>query len=174
MIFYTADLHLSHSNIMRFSSRPFESVKEMNETLVNNWNSVVSAEDDVYIIGDVLFKMSIHPEAYLEKMKGRKHLIIGNHDRQHLSKDIFTSQFETIDHYLVISDEGRKVVLFHYPILEWDGYFRGSYHIYGHIHNSENIANKVMKKIPNAFNAGVDVNDYTPQTLSQLIARNRI
>ena len=51
-------------------------------------------------------------------------------------------------------------------------FFRGAYHLYGHIHNSDNTANKVMSTIPNAFNAGVDLNDFTPQTLSQLIERN--
>lgn len=71
-------------------------------------------------------------------------------------------------------NEGRTVVLFHYPIIEWDGYFSGSYHIYGHIHNNDdNQANQIMQQVKNAFNAGVDVNDFIPQTLSQLICRNQ-
>lgn len=45
MIYYTADLHLGHANIMKLSGRPFESVEEMNEALVNNWNAVVSKND---------------------------------------------------------------------------------------------------------------------------------
>lgn len=174
MIFYTADLHIEHNNIIRLSNRPFETVEEMNRTLVENWNAVVGENDEVYILGDVLFKLNTRSERYLGQMKGIKHLIVGNHDRQNLKKEAFTSQFVTINDYLIVEDEGRKAVLFHYPILEWDGYFRGYYHIYGHIHNSdENYANKVMKQVKNAFNAGVDVNDFTPQTLSQLISRNQ-
>lgn len=173
MIYYTADLHMGHANIMRLSNRPFASVEEMNEALVNNWNAVVSENDDVYILGDVMFKMSSRPDNFLHRMKGRKHLIVGNHDRQNLKKEAFTSCFDSINDYLCIEDEGRKVVLFHYPILEWDGYFRGHYHIYGHIHNSDNFANRVMMQVKNAFNAGVDVNDFIPQTLSQLIRRNQ-
>ena len=129
--------------------------------------------DDVYVVGDVLFKLKTDSPLYLDRMNGTKHLITGNHDRRNLKKERFVSLFATIDDYLLLDDEGRKVVLSHYPIVEWDGYFRGSYHIYGHIHNSNNFANQVMSRLPNAFNAGVDVNDFTLQMLSQLIARNK-
>ena len=121
----------------------------------------------------MLFKLKTDSPLYLDRMNGTKHLITGNHDRRNLKKERFVSLFATIDDYLLLDDEGRKVVLSHYPIVEWDGYFRGSYHIYGHIHNSNNFANQVMSRLPNAFNAGVDVNDFTPQMLSQLIARNK-
>ena len=173
MIYYTADLHLGHENIISYCNRPFENTDEMGEDIVSNWNSVVHENDDVYIIGDVLFKLKNDSPLYLDRMNGIKHLIVGNHDKRNLKKDIFKNLFTSIDDYLLIEDEGRKVVLFHYPIIEWDGYFRGAYHIYGHIHNSDNTTNKIMKTVPNAFNAGVDVNDFTPQTLSQLIARNK-
>ena len=172
MIFYTADLHLSHEAVIRYCGRPFETAEEMNEAIVANWNAVVKKSDDVYIIGDVLFKLKTDSPLYLDRMNGVKHLIIGNHDRQNLKKDRFRELFASIDEYLVIDDEGRRVVMFHYPIVEWEGFFRGAYHLYGHIHNSDNTANKVMSTIPNAFNAGVDLNDFTPQTLSQLIERN--
>ena len=48
MIFYTADLHLSHEAIIRYCGRPFETVEEMNETIVNNWNAVVSKKEEVF------------------------------------------------------------------------------------------------------------------------------
>ena len=172
MIYYTADLHLNHQAVIRYCNRPFETVEEMNETIVSNWNKTVNKNDDVYIVGDVIFKLKSDMPLYLDRMNGTKHLITGNHDKQTLKKKQFTEQFASIDEYLVIDDQNRKVVLFHYPIIEWDGCFRGAYHIYGHIHNSNNTANMVMKTIPNAFNAGVDLNDFSPQTLSQLIERN--
>lgn len=173
MIFYTADLHLSHEAIIRYCNRPFETVEEMNETIVRNWNAVVRKPDDVYIIGDVLFKLKESSPLYLDRLNGIKHLIRGNHDVQNLKKERFAEQFASIDDYLVIRDQQRKVVLFHYPIVEWEGYFDGAYHMYGHIHNSDNKANQIMKDIPNAFNAGLDLNDFTPQPLSQLIERNK-
>ena len=173
MIYYTADLHLGHENVIRYCDRPFSNAEEMGEAIVSNWNSVVREEDEVYIIGDVLFKLKNDTPLYLDRMNGTKHLITGNHDVRNLKKDRFRELFASVNDYLIIDDEGRKLVLFHYPIVEWDGYFRGAYHIYGHIHNSDNTANRIMGNIPNAFNAGVDLNDFTPQTLSQLIGRSK-
>ncbi|MBR1393792.1 MAG: hydrolase [Ruminococcus sp.] len=173
MIYYTADLHLSHEAIIKYCGRPFETVEEMNEAIVSRWNEVVRRTDDVYILGDVIFRVKEDTPLYLDRMNGVKHLIVGNHDVKNLKKQRFAEMFATVDHYLVIRDQKRKVVLFHYPIVEWDGFFDGAYHIYGHIHNNDNQANRIMKNIPNAFNAGLDLNDFTPQTLSQLIERNK-
>ena len=173
MIFYTADLHLGHENIISYCNRPFSSVGEMNETIVSYWNAVVRSEDEVYILGDVLFKINSSSPLYLDRMNGKKHLIIGNHDKRNLKIDRFRALFDSIDNYLEVIDEDRRVILFHYPIVEWDGYYRGCYHLYGHIHNSDNEANRIMQAVPNAFNAGVDLNDFTPQTLTQLISRNK-
>ena len=173
MIFYTADLHLGHENIISYCNRPFSSVGEMNETIVSYWNAVVRSEDEVYILGDVLFKINSSSPLYLDRMNGKKHLIIGNHDKRNLKIDRFRALFDSIDNYLEVIDEDRRVILFHYPIVEWDGYYRGCYHLYGHIHNSDNEANRIMRAVPNAFNVGVDLNDFTPQTLTQLICRNK-
>ena len=173
MIFYTADLHLGHENIISYCNRPFSSVGEMNETIVSYWNAVVRPEDEVYILGDVLFKINSTSPLYLDRMNGKKHLIIGNHDKRNLKIDRFRALFDSIDNYLELTGDGRRVILFHYPIVEWDGYYRGYYHLYGHIHNNDNEANRIMQAVPNAFNAGVDLNDFTPQTLTQLICRNK-
>ncbi len=174
MIYYIADLHLHHKNILHMSRRPFADLDEMHRTIRQNWNAAVSPEDDVYLVGDVCFGFNGEIAGYIRNLPGRKHLIIGNHDRKYLEIQKFRDLFDSIDTYLMIEDEGRKVVLFHYPILEWDGYFRGWYHVYGHIHNNDgNFANQLLKReeFRNAFNAGVDLNDFTPQTLYQLIAR---
>ncbi|MDE6707597.1 MAG: hypothetical protein K2K06_06135, partial [Oscillospiraceae bacterium] len=95
----------------------------------------------------------------------------GNHDRKFLKNEKFQNLFVSVNNYLTIQDENRKVILFHYPILEWDGYFRDTYHIYGHIHNSHNFANQILtqEQFKNAFNAGVDVNDFMPKTLTEFI-----
>ena len=55
-ILYTADLHLGHGNIIRLCNRPFYTVDEMNRTIIENWNSCVKPEDDIYIIGDFSYK----------------------------------------------------------------------------------------------------------------------
>ena len=78
MIYFTADTHFDHANIIHFCNRPFATVEEMNETLIANWNRKVHGNDTVYILGDMFFRTS-DPESILRQLKGQKHLITGNH-----------------------------------------------------------------------------------------------
>lgn len=167
MIYYTADLHFNHKNVLKYDNRPFNSVEEMNETIINNWNSIINNTDDVYIIGDICLG---NPAKYLDRLKGKLHLIIGNHDGETLKK--CRDYFESIDTYKKIHDNGKTIILCHYPIVEWDGFYRGTYHIYGHIHNSLNNTYYIMKNLDLALNAGCMINNYIPVTLEQLIENN--
>ena len=80
MIYYTADLHFGYAPIIAQASRPFSSVQEMDETLVSNWNTVVSEDDTVYFIGDIGSHCTPFPAQQLSRLHGHKHLIRGNHD----------------------------------------------------------------------------------------------
>ena len=171
MIYYTADLHLGEKAVMELCKRPFATVEEMDETIIRNWNETVGKRDHVYILGDVTGKLSEGSTVYVDRLNGIKHLIIGNHDRRNLTNRLFTEHFASIDEYLVIKDHKHKVVLFHYPIAEWEGFFTGYYHIFGHIHNSAgHPADQLMPTLPKAYNAGMDVNGFTPRTLNELKA----
>jgi len=83
--FFTSDLHLYHSNIIRYCNRPFANVDAMNQAILANYNAKVSNEDTVYFIGDIAFLKSSEAKADLPRLlgsfNGRKHLISGNHDR---------------------------------------------------------------------------------------------
>lgn len=176
MIFYTADLHLGHENIIALSKRPYKDSVQMLKVIMKNWNSAVTDNDEVYIIGDLFFKInSTEQLEILRSLNGKKHLILGNHDKGFNSN--VKNEFVTISDYKKIDDNGRRIILSHYPILEWEGYFRGAYHIYGHIHNNfDTPAYRIIKNNPehfkNAFNAGIDVTGYTPRTLDELILMN--
>ena len=175
MIYYTSDLHLGHSNIIKMCSRPFPDIKTMDSEIIHNWNAVVQPNDDVYVLGDFSYGVSVEQAiSYLKRLKGKKHLIIGNHDGKNLTDERFRSMFDSVDSYLEILDKNRMVCLFHYPIAEWHGYFREKYyHIYGHVHNRENSPGaKFIRGEVKAFNAGVDVNGFFPKTLDRLIAEN--
>lgn len=81
-IFFTSDTHFWHANVIRYCDRPYSSVEEMNEALVDNWNSVVRAEDTIYHLGD--FSLSRRAaETILPRLSGRKILVAGNHDHCH-------------------------------------------------------------------------------------------
>lgn len=171
-IFYTADLHLGHQNIIRFCDRPFADIEEMNHVIITNMHARVTPEDDLYILGDVGYRAD-NPEYLVSQLPGKKHLIIGNHDKNIRKKEICDKYFESVDQYKEISDNGRRVILFHYPIVSWNGMFRGSYHLYGHIHNRfDNPACEELAKMDHAFNVGVDLHNFFPVTLDELIARN--
>lgn len=96
MVYFTADTHFDHANIIRFCDRPFATVEEMNETLIANWNRKVRANDTVFIMGDMFFRTT-DPEPILRRLKGKKHLIVGNHDSQWMKKVDLGRYFESVE-----------------------------------------------------------------------------
>jgi calcineurin-like phosphoesterase family protein len=173
MIYFTADTHFCHDNIIRLCQRPFANVDEMNQALIDNWNSLVSDRDEIYILGDFMFKGKAgEANGLLQSLKGRKYLIKGNHDRFLDDGSFNTSAFEWIKDYHVLLYEKRKFVLFHYPILEWDGFFHNAIHLFGHVHNGGN--NPAYQERFNilggkAINVGVDVNNFYPVSILDVI-----
>ena len=169
MNFYIADTHFGHENIIRLSNRPFKNIDEMDKTIIDNWNSKVKESDNVYILGDFVFKNKMSFEYYLKQLKGKKHLIIGNHDLKLLNNNGFKKYFESINDVLTVRDGNQAIVLCHYPMIEWNGYYRGWKHFYGHIHNNKNEAYEVMKDKENAFNVGADILNFYPCTLEEIL-----
>lgn len=174
MIYYIGDMHLGHANVIRHDSRPFSNVDEMNEALINNYNSIVTDKDDVYFVGDVIFKNYSYAIELLQRLKGKKHLVIGNHDKSNMKKKEFRDCFIDCKDYYDIKDGNDRVIISHYPMIEWDGYFRGSYHVYAHIHNNIHNAAKQMMQLERALNSGCMINNYIPVTLKQMIVNNQI
>lgn len=131
MIYFTADLHFFHKNILEFQreTRLGNTVEEMNELIVRNWNKQVSVQDTVYLLGDVSFGSEDKTDKLLERLNGIIHLVLGNHDRK-----LNTSRFESISTYLDIKVNKTKVALFHYPIACFNCMSHGAYHLYGHSH----------------------------------------
>ena len=173
MKYYTSDLHLNHRNILLYENRPFRSVEEMNEALIENWNRCVKQNDEVYILGDFCFDNSGElANRFLKRLNGKKYLIIGNHDSFLKAKAFDKSAFEWIRHYAEIHDEGHSVILFHYPIAVWNKKHHNSIHLYGHIHSNTQDHHPMTYALGNAFNVGVDVCDFEPKTLKEIINMN--
>lgn len=177
MIYFTADTHFYHSNIIKLNNRPFNSYDEMHTTLVRNWNSYVSQNDEIYILGDFAYKGKVEDvNSLLKKLKGKKYLIKGNHDK-YINYETFNPLlFSWIKDYYVLDYKGIKFILFHYPILEWDGYYKNYIHLYGHVHNSTKNPeqNDRLKVLGNkAINVGVDVNNFFPVSIVEIINRTK-
>ena len=104
MVFFTSDLHLGHRNIIRLCNRPFSSIDEMDQRLIEKWNEKVTDADTVYILGDLMFRNEKPPEEYLRQLRGKKHLIIGNHDRAWIKKCNLSFWFESTSNLLCTTD----------------------------------------------------------------------
>ncbi len=174
MILYTADLHFGHKNVIGFDHRPFADVDEMDHMLIEWWNDRVQPDDTVYIVGDVCHRNERPAEWYLSQLKGHKILILGNHDDSILTNPKAMSYLEDVDKMLDIQDENRRITLCHYPITEWRAYFKGSYHIYGHIHNRKDETFEFIKTKEHALNAGCMINNYMPVSFNELVTNNEI
>jgi len=176
MIYFTADTHFRHGNIIKYCERPFNDVDEMDKEMIGRWNSLVTKNDDIYILGDFMYKGNAkEANEILSKLNGRKYLIKGNHEK-YLNKEDFKSEaFEWIKDYHVLNIEGTKIILFHYPMLSWDGSYHDSIHLYGHVHNSgiqhPDYGEKLKLLGPRAINVGVDVNDFYPVSLQEILKR---
>ena len=174
-IYFISDPHFGHKGIIKYSNRPFENVEDMNKTLITNWNARVKPKDTLYILGDVCFGYSDkESEQLLKSLNGVKHLITGNHDRSYLKYPEFKNCFASIQDTLTITMAPYRVVMNHYPIAEWDGFFRGNHHIYGHIHDKVNTVAPYMAQFETALNASVEVIGYQPVTIHELISYNNI
>ncbi len=163
-IFITSDLHLGHSNIIKLCNRPFKNVEEMDKTIINNWNKVVGKEDLVYVIGDFCFKGQ-NAEYYLNQLNGSIILIKGNHD-----KYIKHEKLLSVKDYHELYFNNIKYVMFHYPIISWNGMYRNSVLLYGHVHTSGKPFEKV--NMPNAYNVNCEYWNYTPQPIENFTASN--
>jgi calcineurin-like phosphoesterase family protein len=152
----------------------------MNTALINNWNSRVTNNDHVYIVGDLFYggrDAAGCDEAIsiVKKLNGILHLIAGNHDIPYLNNTDYHYLFADVDHLRYLKHGGEHIFLCHYPLAEWSGYFRGSLHIYGHIHNQkESAAYEFMKTKERALNAGTDICNFMPVTLEELKKQNEL
>jgi calcineurin-like phosphoesterase family protein len=139
MIHFTSDTHWGHKNIIQYSNRPFSSVEEMDEVLIDNWNAVVKPEDTVYHLGDFAFLPYDQLKKVARRLNGTKHFVMGNHDKE-IGKNkrdlIGSGTFASIQDYCQVKHDGKLICLFHYGQRVWNKSHHGSIHLYGHSHGS--------------------------------------
>ena len=172
MIYFTADTHFGHANIIRMCNRPFPDLEAMNEAMIASWNERVHGNDTVYIVGDMFFRCS-EPELILCRLKGKKRLIIGNHDGSWMNKVDLNHYFLSVDKLLETTDGEHTLTLCHYPLLTWK-HNKRSYMVHGHIH-ADTKADfwPLICCRNNILNAGVDINDFRPVTFEEMLENNR-
>lgn len=187
MRFWISDTHFGHKNIIEYCDRPFKSVSHMNETLIENWNNVVSDEDTVYHLGDVALGPWDEWDGILTRLNGRKILVVGNHDRvfegEPLAKrqrfaPYYDSWFNEVHHRYAVTNVGdHSVNMSHFPYeadhmdkarhMEYRIPDGGQILVHGHTHLDQIVS--YSEKGTLQVHVGADAWDYTPVSEDQLI-----
>lgn len=167
-VWFTGCTHFGHANIIRLASRPFESVESMDAQLIERWNACVKEGDTVYHLGDFTWYKGAQAEAVRDKLNGKIILILGNHDPADAG-----SLFPT-HNYLEIPNMGPDgVVLFHYPMEDWNGRWRGSIHLHAHTHEPWFTRPKPPRIPHEGFRREGEVPGGTPASYPKDITCNR-
>ena len=157
-IFFTSDTHFGDHRTLNIHKRPFASVAEMDAAMIEAWNATVGDADDVWHLGDFARKLADVP-ALLSRLQGRKHLIRGNNDDPEIGS---VPGWASVADYHELEEEGRRLVLCHYPFRSWNGQARRAIDLHGHSHGR-------LKPLPRQFDVGVDARDFRPVTLAELL-----
>ena len=170
-IFFISDSHFCHESIIKYCDRPFTSVEEMNEAIIENWNSVVRPEDTVFHLGDFGLGPSEKLKDIFQRLNGEIYLIMGNHDFRQ-TKGVL-SMFKEVHLEMLIEVEKTKILLNHYPMLCFSGSNRSDvWQLFGHVHTREKTggydAGRLQYLLPTQYDVGVDNNDFTPVSFEQL------
>jgi calcineurin-like phosphoesterase family protein len=170
-IFFTSDLHLSHKNILlpSYSNRPYATLEEHDQALIENWNRVVGPNDVVYFLGDLALCHPNHALEMVSRLRGNKRWIRGNHDHDDLVKRcglLFEWVKEMADIAIPDVDAPRgvqRIVLNHYAMRVWNRSHYGAWHLYGHSHGNLPDDPKML-----SIDVGVDCHNYTPISYAQV------
>lgn len=167
MIWFTADEHFGHHNIIKFCKRPFAHVDEMRETLISNFNSLVGKNDETWHVGDFAWRHVNVYECYgiIQRLNGMHHFVIGNHDETAGKTQLVHGDraFQTWNQYEFVKRPGffPNVFCNHYAQRVWPDSHKGSYHVFGHTHG-------VLPDFRRSHDVGVDANNYCPVSYTQL------
>jgi calcineurin-like phosphoesterase family protein len=187
-LFFTADTHFNHENIIRYCDRPFKDVEQMNAMLISKWNKVIDHGDTVIIAGDFAYGDKLQWESLLGRLSGMKILVQGNHDRDTaIPEHKFHRKYDGFATILVKDPDGdQHITVCHYPMLSWYLSHKNAWNAFGHWHSgtvrkaeglpgstdTEDYVREERKAYdklrPTQYDVGTDGNDYTPVSYYQL------
>ena len=172
--YFTSDTHFGHARIIEHAARPFSTVERMDDELVHNWNARVRPGDTIYHLGDFGLGEPARNARVFARLNGHKHLILGNHDRPSEMNDLGWS---SVNQYLRRSIDGVSFAMFHYPMVEWEKYFRnkdgiiGSVNVFGHVHSTPTDPKHDWNRFQ--YDVGVDNNGFQPVASNEVLAMLR-
>jgi calcineurin-like phosphoesterase family protein len=170
-IFFTSDLHLSHRNVLlpTYDNRPFKTIEEHDQALIENWNRVVGPDDVVYFLGDLAFCKPSYAVEMVSRLSGQKRWITGNHDHERMVKKLAPLFVWVKDSATIAVPDSEAprgaqyIYLHHFACLVWDRSHYGSWHLYGHSHGRLPDNPKSL-----SIDVGVDCHNYAPISYAQV------
>lgn len=181
-ILFTSDLHFGHKNVLRFDSRPYFTVDEMDKALIDNWNNKVKPGDTVYVLGDMFWNSDPkYVQDILKTLNGQIVLIKGNHDKwlhNSTNKKLLAGIKDYDDIAVTLKDGSkRRCILSHYFMPFYNAHYYGAIHLHGHTHNSPEsvLENKIAEYLNNngyscsIHNVGCMHWNYEPVTLDEIL-----
>lgn len=168
-VFFTSDTHFNHANIIKYCNRPFASVEEMNQKIIDNWNAVVQPNDIVFHCGDIAFGKKTDKLSFLNRLNGKIYLAVGNHDYHDLKEYKESGRFEDIKQQYYIKVDGQRMFINHFPLLTYAGPYSNRdqvWQAFGHVHTTAQLqgpdADRLAFLLPTQYDVGVDNNNFTP------------
>lgn len=164
-VWFSSDPHFDHERIITLSNRPFHNASEMNRHIINSYNTHVKTNDVFYILGDFGWGDATSLRYWREQIKCENiHFIWGNHDDiLKKNRSLALSLFKTFQAEWIGDIQGQRIHMYHYPVLEWDKFFRDSWHLFGHVHGNRPHLPGFL-----GYDVGVDVNNYGPISFDQV------
>lgn len=167
-IWISSDLHFGHNREFLYVPRGFKSIEEHDETIIKNWNELVAADDDVYLLGDLMLNDNEHGIECLKRLNGKFHFIRGNHDTDSRVK-LYEELGEIIGWSTVIKYKKYHFYLSHYPTmtgnLEAESLHQMAINLFGHTHQKSNF----YQDIPFMYHVGMDSHKNKPVLLDDII-----
>ena len=177
-IWFTSDTHFGHKQVIKFCDRPYNSVEEMDEALIENWNSRVKPNDLVFHLGDFAMASKGRWKNLLSSLNGQKYLVLGNHDSVCWPGNYVMSMFKQVALKIVLSIDSQIVYLDHYPYLCYAGTYNNSniIQLFGHVHSGPRQVTgadneRLQYLFPNQYDVGVDNNNYVPVSYQEILSK---
>jgi calcineurin-like phosphoesterase family protein len=163
-VHFTSDQHFGHAAARSFYRRPFVSAAEMDQQMIDRWNSAVKPGDEVWHLGDFAVRQSVDRVNHLlGALHGLKHLIAGNNDDGGVKG---CPLWHSVQQYAEVTVDGKELVLCHYPFRTWRNMDKGSINLHGHSHGR-------LKPLPRQYDVGVDVWDFRPVRIADVIGTTK-
>lgn len=161
MIYFTADEHYGHRNIIEFCKRPFQNIDDMTDGLIARHNSRVGEGDTVYHLGDMFWRSFPDAISVMGRLNGTHHYVWGNHEEVFEGNSSLADRFKTIGGPRLIKVGKQKIWIAHFAHRVWPKSGGGSWHLWGHSHNE-------LPPFGLSFDVGVDCWDYYPVSINQI------